>query len=77
MTVCVSHHAEIHAIYDKIIQEDTLRLDKSLWKYSWIEAERLMDLLEEACRQWEAMATPGINSRLYGSYRKRRKKRRR
>lgn len=75
VTICVSHHAEIHAIYDRIIQEDTARLGKSLGKYSWIEAERLMDLLEQACRQWEGMRTPGLDSRLYGSYRKRKGKR--
>lgn len=74
--ICVSHHAEIHAIYDRIIQEDLTKVGKPLWKYSWIEAEKLMDKLEMACRQWERMRTPGINSSLYGSYRARQQRKR-
>lgn len=73
----MSHHAEIHAIYDSIILQDISALGKPLYKYSWREAEALMDKLEAACRKWELDDTPGINSRQYGSYRARRQAKRR
>jgi len=74
VVICVSHHAEIHAIYDQIIRQDISATGKSLYKYSWQEAERLMAKLEAACRKWEKDETPGIDSRKYGVVRKRRRR---
>ena len=59
--VCEWHHAEIHHIYDGIIQEFKKKLGKPLYKATWEEAEELMQLLEAACVQWLAQQTPGYN----------------
>ena len=63
--ICVSHHAEIHAIYDRIIQQDMAERGKRLSKYGWPEAMQLMNRLETACREWEKVRTPGISSSRY------------
>lgn len=69
--LCVSHHAEIHVIYDALIKQDIKMRGKTLMRYTWDEAYELMDKLEKACLKWIKQETPGINSSLYGSYRKR------
>lgn len=69
--ICVSHHAEIHAIYDKLIKQDMVATGKALSKYSWDEAKRLMNKLEAACMKWLQDETPGISSNLYGSFKAR------
>jgi hypothetical protein len=69
--VCVSHHAEIHVIYDQIIKQDIALRAKPLSKYMWSDAKELMDKLEKACLKWMKAETPGISSELYGSYRDR------
>lgn len=61
--LCDHHHAEIHLIYDKLIKSDRLKLDRSLAKYTWTQAETLMDKLEETCDEWLEKETPGIEPR--------------
>lgn len=62
--ICNSHHAEIHIIYDRIIREHKHYTGKPLYKYSWTEANELMDLLEGACDTWLGEETPGASSEL-------------
>lgn len=59
--LCEWHHAEIHAIYDEIIDRDIQHRRKTLGSYSWKQAESLMKKLEKACLDWEKKKTPGIN----------------
>jgi len=63
--ICRNHHAEIHSIYDKIIQDDTAKLQRPLYKYTWAQGHRLMQKLEIACSQWLTQETPGIDSQVY------------
>lgn len=69
--ICVSHHAEIHVIYDEIIKSDLGMRSKPLSKYTWDEAHELMTKLDKACHKWIKNDTPGISSELYGSYKER------
>jgi hypothetical protein len=59
--LCANHHAEIHNIYDKIISHDRRQTGRRLSKYTWPQAEKLMDKLERACIEWLAQQTPGID----------------
>lgn len=59
------HHAEIHSIYDQIINADKKRLGISLYDYTWRQAEALMDKLEAAFNEWVGRETPGISARDY------------
>lgn len=59
--VCLHHHAEIHLIYDKIIRQDLKRTRKALRNYSWNQANKLMDRLEEAFKEWFVKETPGAD----------------
>ena len=59
--LCADHHAEIHKIYDKIIQQHKKRLKKPLYRYTWREANDLMAKLEQACSEWLAIETPGYS----------------
>lgn len=68
--LCPNHHAEIHKIYDSMIMADKLRTRRPLSKYSWQQAEALMDKLEAACDEWLKHVTPGINSEQYGRKRR-------
>jgi len=58
--ICLNHHAEIHLIYDRIIRQDQLRVGRALSKYSWTQAEKLMDKLEAVCVDWLKKDTPGV-----------------
>lgn len=71
--LCDRHHAEIHAIYDEIIIEDRKKLGKPLSKYTWAQAELLMDKLEAAFREWLNRRTPGLGSRTLQARRRVRK----
>ncbi len=69
--ICDRHHAEIHSIYDKIIANDcTAQTGIPLSKYSWVQAERLMGKLIEACDKWLQKETPGMDSETFGNTRK-------
>ncbi len=59
--VCANHHAEIHLIYDEIIKKDKLKTGRPLSKYSWTQAEKLMDKLEATCLLWLKKDTPGLS----------------
>lgn len=76
--LCANHHAEIHAIYDKLINEDKAVTGRPLSQYTWTQAERLMDKLEAAFHEWVLTVTPGIDSAKYGKQKRQRaaKKRR-
>lgn len=60
------HHAEIHSIYDQIINADKKRLGIALYHYTWKQAEALMDKLEAAFNEWVGRETPGVNQKDYG-----------
>lgn len=60
--ICGEHHAEIHCIYDKIINDDRTLTRTPFAKYSWAQAERLMEKLTKACNEWLKRQTAGINS---------------
>lgn len=68
--ICDSHHAEIHAIYDQIIAEDLARTGQRLEQYTWAQAERLMNKLKAACKEWLKKKTPGISSTRYARIKK-------
>lgn len=74
VVICDKHHAEIHFIYDKIIEKHKQKLGKGLSAYSWAEAEDLMDQLETACMQWLAKRTPGMKPSLLDAKRARRRR---
>lgn len=59
--ICGWHHAEIHLIYDDIIRQDTYKRLRSLDRYSWKQANSLMDKLRQACLEWEKEKTPGVD----------------
>jgi NurA-like 5'-3' nuclease len=63
--ICDSHHAEIHSIYDTIINEDRASTRISFSKYSWTQAERLMEKLTQVCNEWLTKVTPGIDSETF------------
>lgn len=68
--VCESHHAEIHEIYDKIIQRDLRRTGVPLRNYTWTMAENLMERLITRCNQWLDEETPGSRHGINGRKRK-------
>lgn len=63
--VCEHHHAEIHQIYDFIIQLHRDLLRKNLVDYTWAEAHELMDKLEQAFWEWYPQESPGIRSEAF------------
>ena len=65
VNICAAHHAEIHAIYDKIIAEDTAGTGLRLYLYSWKQANVLMEKMRLACAEWLLQATPGLDSDIY------------
>jgi hypothetical protein len=67
--ICDSHHAEIHSIYDRLISQDRAKTKIPFAKYSWRQADHLMDKLEKACVDWLARETPGIDSEVFGDTR--------
>lgn len=69
--LCPNHHAEIHKIYDGIISADRKKTGRPLSKYSWVQANLLMDKLEAACLRWLKTQSPGIDSKYYGDTGKR------
>ena len=66
--LCAMHHAEVHKLYDEIIAQDVAAVGRPLSKYSWEQANRLMDKLEAAFVEWFAKETPGIDDKKYGKY---------
>lgn len=60
--ICEHHHAEIHVLYDDVIREHKKHTGKPLYKYTWTEANDLMDKLEEACILWLSKETAGFSS---------------
>jgi hypothetical protein len=60
--VCIRHHAEIHVIYDGIIEADKTKVGRPLSDYTWTQAEALMDKLEAACLRWLKMQSPGVDA---------------
>lgn len=58
--LCERHHAEIHSIYDRIIEQEKLRVGRVLHWFTWPEAEALMQKLKEACDEWIVRETPGM-----------------
>lgn len=67
--ICDSHHAEIHSIYDKIINEDRARTGASFSRYSWRQAEMLMAKLIVACDDWLEKESPGLDSNRFSETR--------
>lgn len=65
--ICIFHHAEIHSIYDKIINEDIQITGLALYLYSWRQAEALMRKLRRACAEWLKRETPGLDPDSYES----------
>lgn len=63
--ICAAHHAEIHSIYDQIIQEDQAKTGLQLYLYKWKQAEILMRKLRAACAVWLQQQTPGIDGDVY------------
>lgn len=59
--LCAWHHAEIHVLYDDIILDFKIEINKILANFTWEEADKLMRRLRKACYQWETEVTPGIN----------------
>ena len=74
--ICSRHHAEIHLLYDVIIQEDILEIGRPLSRYSWGQAERLMRKLEETCNTWLKLPTPGVHPKTFAHRRRERQKHR-
>jgi hypothetical protein len=60
--ICANHHAEIHLVYDQIIRADRKKVGRPLSKYSWTQAEKLMEKLEAVCLDWLKKDTPGVTS---------------
>ncbi len=59
IVLCDWHHCEIHLIYDPIIAERRVELQKILGEFTWAEADKLMGQLRKLCREWEKKETPG------------------
>lgn len=65
--ICSWHHAEIHAIYLRIISAQVTLVAHSRGQptkcssWSWEEAEVLMEKLRIVCDQWLLTQTPGID----------------
>ena len=59
--LCPNHHAEIHKLYDEIIQADRKFTQRPLSKYTWKQAEILMNKLSNKCDEWLEIETPGIS----------------
>lgn len=74
--LCDMHHAEIHLIYDGIIRRDKLKTGRPLSKYSWAQAEKLMDKLESTCVKWLRKDTPGLDPKYLTNLRVKREGRR-
>ena len=62
--ICAWHHAEIHILYDGIILDFKIKINKVLHDFTWEEADFLMRSLRKACYAWESEITPGINPSL-------------
>lgn len=73
--ICDMHHAEIHLIYDGIIKKDKLKTGRPLSKYSWAQAEKLMEKLEAACVKWLKKDTPGVDPTFLNNLRDKRRQR--
>lgn len=58
--VCDWHHAEIHASYDKIINNHIVKVGAPLSRFTWKEARALMQDLTRCCNSWLKYVSPGI-----------------
>lgn len=65
VTLGANHHAEIHILYDIIIDQHRTILRKHLSEYTWAEAEHLMDCFERAFNVWLSTPTPGFSTQLF------------
>ena len=59
--LCAPHHAEVHLLYDRIIQVDRRRTGRPLARYTWAMAEHLMAELVQAYNTWLQRETPGVS----------------
>lgn len=75
--ICDWHHAEIHSIYDEIIQADMRMRSKRLQDYSWDEANELMSKLERRFWTWLGEPSPGLSPRKLRAQRAKERTRRR
>lgn len=69
--LCENHHAEIHLVYDLVIRQDRKKIGRTLSRYSWTQAEKLMDRFEAVCVEWLKKDTPGVSSKRLEELRKR------
>lgn len=70
IVICPDHHAEIHKIYDQLIIAHKRSLKISLARYTWDQADDLMNRFEEACRNWLAVKSPGMDNATFARQRK-------
>jgi hypothetical protein len=68
--ICPRHHAEIHRVYDEIIASEIAKIGRPLADFSWKQAEKLMDKLEEACHEWLKKETKGLSPAYYEKHKK-------
>lgn len=66
------HHAEVHVLYDIIIEEHKKLAGIGLRHYTWEMAEDLMKRLEQAYNRWVKIPTPGFAPQLYNYVKKNR-----
>lgn len=59
--LCPRHHAEIHAIYDRVIMADNRARHKRLDDYTYDEAVFLKNRLVKECNKWLKKETKGID----------------
>jgi hypothetical protein len=59
VVLCEWHHCEIHLLYDPIISERRVKLQKVLGDFTWGETDKLMSQLRKLCLDWEKKDTPG------------------
>jgi hypothetical protein len=52
VTICDVHHWEIHGIYGPIIGRHCWRLQKPMCRWTWRQAEKLINELIETCDRW-------------------------
>jgi hypothetical protein len=61
LVLCAYHHCEIHLMYDPIIAERRIKLNRVLGDFTWEQAHDLMRTLRRLCYNWEKEETPGRN----------------
>lgn len=68
--ICDVHHAEIHMLYDVIIQQDQDRTKRRLEDYTWKQADKLMAKLVSVCDRWLQVESKGLSSRVYDKHKR-------